>query len=111
MQENFNQDEVRKIIEQELTFTGGSEYLSDQWLSALSIRINDLILNDFDKLIYILYRLDINESKLMKLLNDHRDTDAGKLIGELIIERQSQKVLTRQSFSRDKTDIDEDEKW
>jgi len=111
MKENFNQDEVQKIIEQELSFTGSHEYSSDQWFSSLSIRINDLILNDFDKLIYILYRLDINESKLMKLLNDHRNTDAGKLIGELIIERQVQKALVRQSLGQDKTDIDENEKW
>ena len=111
MQEKFNQEQVRKIIEQEMSLPVTHEDTSDQWLSALSIRINDLILNDFDKLIFILYRLDINESKLMKLLNDRRNKDAGKLIGELIIERQLQKVLTRQSLRQNKTDIDENEKW
>ncbi|MGZ8550758.1 MAG: hypothetical protein ACXWV2_08855 [Chitinophagaceae bacterium] len=74
--------------------------------------INPLIGNNFNKLISILYRLDINEPKLRKLLNDNPAEDAGIIIADLIIERQIQKIQSRESFhKKDETGIDENEKW
>jgi hypothetical protein len=77
----------------------------------LSLHINYLIEHNFQKLVSLLYRIDISEPKLKKLLNDHPGTDAGNIIAELIIERQQQKIKSRQQFSRRDNDIDENEKW
>jgi hypothetical protein len=110
MDTDYHINKVREIIELELIFTC-TDKTDDHWLSALSIRINDLILNNFDKLIFVLYRLDINELNLIKLLKNYPDSDAGKLIGELIIERQLQKIKTREAFRQDDINIDENEKW
>ena len=60
--------------------------------------INDLLLNDFNKLVALLYRIDINEEKLKKLLKETTGEDAGVIIARLIIERQSQKIATRKKF-------------
>ncbi len=74
--------------------------------------INPLISHNFNKLISILYRLDINEKKLRQLLNDNHDEDAGTIIADLIIERQMQKIQARErQQKKDEDDIDEDEKW
>ncbi len=110
MDATYHINEVRELIERELifTYTGKTD---DHWLSALSIRINELILHNFDKLIFLLYRLDINESNLTKLLKDHSCSDAGRLIAELIIERQIQKIKIRESFRQEDINIDENEKW
>ncbi len=102
--------EVREIIEQELVFTC-ADNADNQWLFALSTRINDLILNNFNKLILLLYRLDINEPKLMKLLKDAPGSDAGTIIGKLIVERQLQKVKTRETFGKKDININDNEKW
>jgi hypothetical protein len=90
LQENLSLDELRKI---------------------LSDHINPLISNNFNKLISILYRLDINESKLKQLLYDNPAGDAGMIIADLIIERQVQKAKTRELFRKKDTNISEDEEW
>src|ERR1700748_471474 len=76
----------------------------------LSAEINDLILNDFSKLVRILYRLDINEQRLKKILQENSGTDAGQLIAGLMIEREIQKLKTR-TQTQSKPDIPDDEKW
>lgn len=73
--------------------------------------INDLIKNDFEKLVAHLYRIDVNETKLRSLLQQHPQEDAGNIIAELIIERQEQKIRSRQQFSQRDNNIGEEEKW
>ena len=77
----------------------------------LAEKINDLLNNDFQKLISILYRQDINEAKLKKLLKENPGTDAGLIITDLMIERQSEKIKSRQQFGQRDNNIDEEEKW
>ena len=79
-------------------------------LKSLSGQINHLIQADFHRLISILYRLDISESKLKQTLEESTDSDAGELIATLVVERQLQKLRTRHSF-KPQQDIPEDEKW
>lgn len=110
METDFHQHELQRIVEEKLCFTGSYD-IYEEWLSALKMRINDLILKDFEKLVMILYHLDVDELKMKKLLMDFPGSDAGEIIGELIIERQLQKIKTREAFRRDQADIDENEKW
>lgn len=79
--------------------------------SELAEYLNSLIKNDFDKLIFYLYRIDVNEQKLKDLLQQNPSEDAGNIIATLIIERQLQKIKTRQQFSRGDKDVDDEEKW
>jgi hypothetical protein len=53
----------------------------------LSASINQLIQNNFEKLVSLLYRIDVSEKKLKNLLQDHANENAGKIIAQLIIER------------------------
>jgi hypothetical protein len=87
----------------------GNDFAANKQL--LAERINELIQKDFQKLVSILYRLDISEEKLKYLLKENSDSDAGFIIAELIIERQIQKKKSRQQFSKRDDDIDENEKW
>lgn len=61
--------------------------------------INDLIKNDFSKLVQILYRIDVSEAKLKNILNTHPNEDAGKLIAQVIAERLAATKKTRESFT------------
>jgi hypothetical protein len=62
-------------------------------------------------LIAVLYRLDVSEEKLKTLLKESHDVDAGIIITDLIIERQVQKIKSRQQFRSPDIDIDENEIW
>src|SRR5687768_33382 len=77
----------------------------------LASHIDRLIQTDFPKLVSILYRLDISESKLRNLLKEHHETDAGLIIARLMIEREKEKIQSRQQFSKRNENINDDEKW
>lgn len=74
--------------------------------------IHHLINHDFNKLVSLLYRIDVSESKLKQLLKDNPSEDAGRVMAELIIERQQQKLRSKQEFRQTgENSIDEKEKW
>ena len=72
--------------------------------------LNDLINNDFDYLLTLLYRIDVDEKKVRALLASQLEANAGELIAHLIIERQEQKIKSREQF-KPPTNIPEEEKW
>jgi len=74
-------------------------------------KINDLVANDFQKLFSILYRMDVSEVKLRALLRDNSGIDAGILIADMMIEREAQKIKSREAFRKKNGEIDEEEKW
>ncbi|MBS1573757.1 MAG: hypothetical protein JST09_00520 [Bacteroidetes bacterium] len=88
------------------------EESSRQLRPVLAAYINQLLDKNFEKLINLLYRLDVNENKLKQLLKDNADIDAALLIADLIIERQLQKIRVRNEFKKKETgESNEDEKW
>jgi len=97
---------LRQSLEIELPENISFEVLRER----LSSHINFLIRTDFQKLVSILYRVDVNESKLKQLLKENPDADAAIIISDLIIERQLQKIRSRQEHRPDEN-INDDEKW
>jgi hypothetical protein len=81
----------------------------DKLLHKLSEFVADLIENNFQRLILLLYKVDVSETKLRYLLKESHD-DAATLIAKLIIEREAQKMLARNSFRRE-NNIPDEEKW
>ena len=66
---------------------------------SLEIAINELIKNDFSRLVQILYRIDVSEAKLKNILNTNPTEDAGKLIAQVIVERLAATKKARESFN------------
>jgi hypothetical protein len=83
----------------------------DEIKEKMAAYINHLINHDFQQLVMLLYRVDVNESKLRSLLKENRNEHAGSLIAELIIERQLQKIKTRKEYSKKQEDNTSEEKW
>jgi hypothetical protein len=100
-------NEIVHIVNQSFNL----EASESNFVTFLTEKINYLIVNDFNKLISILYRADINENKLNKLLVENKKEDAGKIIAALFIQRQLEKIKSREENSSLNIDIDEDEKW
>ncbi len=76
----------------------------------LALHINHLINHDFEKLVSLLYRIDVNENKLRGILDNKKGENAPLLIAGLIIDRQLQKLKTRKE-SKSNNEIPGDEKW
>jgi hypothetical protein len=86
------------------------EDLKEKW----ALYFNNLIQHDFPELVNLLYRIDISEEKLRRILKENPDENAGKIITTLVIERLSQKIRSRKEF-RSSPDVFSDdpgtEKW
>lgn len=79
------------------------KYSAEDLENQLAIYINELIDKDFNKLVNLLYRIDISEQKLkIALQNEDKTISSSKTIAKLIIERQLQKLEFRNKFSKKK---------
>lgn len=67
--------------------------------SDLIAYINDCINHDFNKLVQLLYRIDVSEQKLKTILQSHPNEDAARLIAAVIIERLAATKAARASFA------------
>ncbi|PZR27207.1 MAG: hypothetical protein DI535_11170 [Citrobacter freundii] len=83
----------------------------EEQVNILVDAVNELLLHDFDRLVTILYRVDVDELKLKQLLKERAGEDAARIIVMLLIERQEQKIRTRREFSTPPEDPDDDERW
>lgn len=104
-------DELIRLVNKELAIEIAERKSYNEMHTELAIYINNLIKDDFDKLITYLYRIDVNEQKLKSLLQQNPNEDAGNIIATLIIERQQQKIKTRKQFSQRDNNFDAEEKW
>lgn len=76
----------------------------------LTAAINQLINTDFEKLVFLLYRIDVSEQKIKALLNNTTSSNAGELIAQAIIERLEEKKVSREKYKQ-QGEIAEEEKW
>ena len=97
--------EIEKQFDLSLSYTGSD------WMTAFEKNISELIASDMAKLIQLLYRLDVDENTLRETLNDNPAVDAAKIVADMIMERQLQKIRTRKLYKKDISESDEFEKW
>jgi hypothetical protein len=98
---------INQSMEIELPATGTHEQLREK----LSVVINDLINHDFEKLVFHLYRIDVDEARMRAVLANKADENAGGLIADLIIERQLQKIKAKAEFKQKAEEGTGEEKW
>jgi hypothetical protein len=107
----MDSNELVREINDSLSMTAAPGISMDELNDLVAVHINSLIQTDFQKLIYVLYRVDVSELKLKQLLKQNPGTDAGKLIASLIIERQVQKIESRHQHGKRTDDFAGEEKW
>ena len=97
----------------EIVFSTHDQQLltASSFLDELAVEINRLILTNFERLVQLLYRIDVSEMKLKILLKENPNEDAGKIIAALMIERQLQKMKFRTSNASIKEEESDEEKW
>lgn len=65
----------------------------------LSQAITELLNYDFNRLLVALYRIDVSEQKVAKVINQEKAGEIAPKLATLIIERELQKVITRKKYS------------
>ena len=81
----------------------GDEKSNAEQFEILVTFIDDLIRNDFNRLLSILYRVDISEEKLKRKLADHKGTEvrSAEIIAQLLIDREAEKIISRAKYRRE----------
>ncbi|MGY3052223.1 hypothetical protein ACVWYG_000410 [Pedobacter sp. UYEF25] len=67
----------------------------------LSDHLDHLIITDFNKLIGVLYRIDISQEKAVAALAEGINTNTpGEIMAKLIVNRQKEKLYYRKLYSK-----------
>ena len=99
-------EQVRELINKDLdtredgmVIPGGHpdfNYLHEK----LMMVIDYLLQNNFEKLCNAMYRLDVSERKFNEVLTQSDPADISSKLADLVIEREMQKVKTRELYRR-----------
>jgi len=92
-----------EIDEQFLPSTNNEEEKFLAFRNLLIQRIDELIRTDFEKLKWILYRIDVSEKKLSEALKSS-EADAVTIMADMIIQRQLEKAESRKKFGEQQND-------
>ncbi len=109
-----NESQIQEYVCQFLDKRPEERLTENNFQKWLSNEINYLIVHDFDVLLLLLYRIDVHEEKVRKMLSEHNNEKASDIIADLILERQQQKMATRKLFASQQerpADVDESELW
>jgi hypothetical protein len=89
------------IIYNELNLDETREWNEAELLLLISERVAWFLENDKDLLLSYLYRLDIDMKKITEVLSQTGGEAAHIALGKLILERQKQRVATREKYRVD----------
>ena len=77
------------------------EHSYDALREKLARQLDHLVATDFNKLISILYRIDISQEKAIAALAEKaKEESAGQTLARLIIKRQLEKIETRKKYGK-----------
>jgi hypothetical protein len=68
----------------------------------LTEKLKDMLDNNYDQLVNMLYRIDVSEEKLNELFGSKNRTYIPSALADLIIERQLQKIHFRKKYKEGK---------
>jgi hypothetical protein len=103
-------EEIENIMRGMLDVEVSKKYTYDQLIAMLAVHINQLLQTNFEQLVNLLYRIDVSEKKLKQLLSGFPKEDAGNIIAALIVERQMEKINSRNRYKTD-GNFEGEEKW
>ena len=83
----------------------------DELLAQLTQYVQQLMDSNFNGLVQLLYRLDVSEPQLQKLLIEEPFTDAAQHISHLIVQRQLQKIESRKTWGKQTSTPPDEEAW
>lgn len=112
LQPFYNKKElIKKVVTQikkdfnwfnlEIVFTDSEKTTPYQELYNQILPLIDELLNDdYPKLLAMLYRIDLEENFLNRKLKETPNADTDEVITDLIIKRELQKVIIREAYSQ-----------
>lgn len=96
----FNEPrEVYSIISSNFDLAAGNVLSFEEIHRVLTERIHELLEKNVEKLIFILYRIDVGQKRTDEIFNNPSKEEIASLLATAVIERQLEKVKTRRKYS------------
>jgi len=102
MQNDYEYSEPREvfsIISTNFELASGDVLSFEEIHRILTERIHELLEKNVEKLIFILYRIDVGQKKTDEIFNNPSKEEIASLLASAVIERQLEKVKTRKKYS------------
>ena len=111
----MNKEILSEFLVNDFGITVSEKQSFEEMRKQLAAFIDELVNHNFNKLVSLLYRIDVNENKLKQMLKANRGNNAAQMIADLIIERQRQKIAQKEKPGSKKTEPGlnsfDDERW
>jgi hypothetical protein len=103
-------DPEKELIVQDFELAAPQEEMTEEeFFNFLSDHIAYLIENRLEYLLSLMYRLDVSEAKVHWALSPFAPEPANIGIARLVLERQKQRVATKQFYKQERPDdLDDD---
>ena len=88
-------DKIIAVAQKDLSLESIPAKDREELLIYITKFVSELLQKDFEKLLSIMYRLDIDENKFKLALSTHRPDHE---IAELVVAREEMKVKTREKY-------------
>lgn len=99
MQVQVKPSEVYSIISANFELEGRQDISLEEIHKILTETIRVLLDKNVERLVSILYRIDVGQKKTDEIFNRPSKDDIASLLAEAVIERQLQKVLSRKKYN------------
>ena len=99
---------IRKLLD--LDFTQPS-VTDEELLAALTIRIEEMLVNDKDLLLSLLYRLDVEEKPILEALHPGAADSPALGLARLVLARQKQRTASKRDVEVKPSGIPEGWEW
>ncbi|MEZ4908996.1 MAG: hypothetical protein R2771_15460 [Saprospiraceae bacterium] len=104
MYEEF--DEIKSLIDSKILPDNQKNDFRDQLIEEVSKRVEYLMDTNMELFLNHLYRMDVDEKKVMEILNNENHKDENHnisvyaLLAELIVARQEKRMETKRKFKQ-----------
>ena len=94
-------EQVRKdfaMFGMEVVFSGNTNFAYEELFEQLKVYIDQLLNDNYEKLMSLLYQIDLSEKELTKKDPDYQFETIAEIVTHKILERELKKVLMRTYF-------------
>lgn len=96
---NIEPGELLPVISSNFEIAGNNDITMDELKLMLASRIREMLDTNMEKLVAILYRIDVGQRITDEIFSENNKEDIAPLLADAIIQRQIQKILTRKKYS------------
>lgn len=95
---------LRRQASESMGFSEGNFRTDEEWMQAFVDYIDELSRNDLNRLLAMLYRVDVDEKKIKQAFDNNDPTlSSGSIFADLLFSRLYEKAAFRKKYTQTKT--------